>query len=172
MIRLANGALNLGYAVAIVDLKGGGSLGPAAQGLAQSRGISFNSVDPKDPESFGYDPCTGGPSHIANKLIGAFSFGPNAEIYKNVAMEVVPVISRAIQHAGADVTLPAIYSALGKGGLLNLARSAQGVDRDRLMQLDQTSGSVGTAGYSGLQRRIGALMEGEFRSPVRASTSN
>lgn len=160
LMRLANGALHLGQAVAIVDCKGG-TLGEEARRLAAKHDVPFSIVDPNDPDTLGYDPCTGDPSHIANKLIGAFSFGPEAEIYKNVAMEVVPVIARAIQARGDNVTIDAIYDALGKSGLIQLARTQEGVLRARLMELDESTG-VGKAGYSGLQRRLGALMEGRF----------
>src|SRR5207302_612292 len=123
--------------------------------------VPLTIIDPDDPASVGYDPCTGDPSHIANKLVGAFTFSGEAEIYKQVAMEAVPLICRAIQSTGEDVTLPGIYDALGKGGLLRLSRSAPKF-RDRLLQLDDSAGGVGTAGYIGLQRRLGALMEGKF----------
>ena len=146
--------------MAIIDCKGG-SLGKDARRLAEQHGLPYSLVDPIEPNTLGYDPCTGDPSHIANKLIGAFSFGPEAEIYKNVAMEVVPVIARAIQARGDKVTISAIYSALGKSGLVQLARTQQGALRERLLELDDGAG-VGKAGYSGLQRRLGALMEGRF----------
>ncbi len=160
LIRLANGALRNGYAVAIIDCKGS-SLGEAARRLAASNGLPFSVVDPVDANTLGYDPCTGDPSHIANKLIGAFSFGPEAEIYKNVAMEVVPVIARAIQAQGDKVTISAIYHALGKSGLVQLARTQQGDLKERLLELGD-AGGVGKDGYSGLQSRLGALMEGRF----------
>ncbi len=161
LMRLANGALHCGYAVAIVDLKGG-SLGISARQLARKRNVPFAYVGPDEPGSLGYDPCTGDPSHVANKLIGAFSYGPDAEIYKNIAMEVMPVICRAVQASGRDVTLDEVYDALGRNGLLKLARNASGRVKDRLMQLEESSGSIGAAGYSGLQHRIGALLEGRF----------
>lgn len=161
LLRLANGALDCGYAVAIVDLKGG-SLGPAAQEVARRRQLPFSLVDPVAANSIGYDPCTGDPSHIANKLIGAFSYGPEASIYKNIAMEVLPIIAGAIQSTGEEVTLVEIYSALGRHGLLQLSRHASGRTKDRLIQLDDAAGNLGTSGYSGLQHRIGALIEGRF----------
>ena len=56
------------------------------------------------------------PPAVANKLIGAFSYGPNAEIYKNIAMEAIPLIVRGLQAAGDDVTLEALYDACGPRG--------------------------------------------------------
>jgi hypothetical protein len=77
-------------------------------------------------------------------------------------MEVIPVICRALAAAGKPVTLDVIYEALGKGGLSRVGR-LPGADafKDRLEDLDD-AGGVGAAGYSGLQRRLGALMEGTF----------
>ena len=161
LIRLAGGALSNGYGAIIIDCKGVG-LAPDARGLAGRFRIPFNMVDPDERKSLGYDPCTGDPAHIANKLVGAFSFSGDAEIYKQVAMEVVPVIARALGLAGEPVTLRRIYDALGKGGLARLGRTP-GVEsmRDRLDGLEQ-GGGVGAAGYVGLQRRLGALLEGKF----------
>ncbi len=161
LMRIAGGAIANGYGVLIIDCKGVG-LALQARRLAQRFDLPFYVVDPDDPDTLGYDPCTGDPAHVANKLIGAFSFSPEAEIYKNIAMEVVPVIVRALAATGQPITLERIYSALAKGGMARLGR-AEGAEpfRDRL-DLLETSGGVGSAGYLGLQRRFGALLEGKF----------
>jgi len=161
LVRLADGALANGYGVVIVDCKGTG-LGGEARALSQRHGVPLTIVDPRDRKSVGYDPCSGDAPAVANKLIGAFTFGGEAEIYKQVAMEVVPVIVRAMLASGTPVTLDGIYDALGKGGLSQLGRRP-GADafRDRLLALED-SGGVGAAGYVGLQHRLGALMEGTF----------
>jgi hypothetical protein len=161
LVRIADGALANGYGVVIIDCKGVG-LGREALTLASRHGVTFTVVDPQDASSVGYNPCSGDAPTIANKLIGAFSFSGEAEIYKQVAMEVIPVICRAMAAAGVDITLDAIYDALGKGSLARLGRS-KGAEayRDRLEDMEH-SGGVGTAGYVGLQKRLGALMEGTF----------
>jgi hypothetical protein len=161
LMRLAGGALTNGYGIAIVDCKGVG-LGGDARRLAAAHGVKFINIDPDDKKSIGYDICTGDAADVANKLIGAFEFSGEAEIYKQVAMEVVPLIARALVASDQPVTLDAIYEALGKGGLARLGR-AKGAEayRDILGDLDE-SGGVGTAGYVGLQRRLGALLQGKF----------
>lgn len=53
IVRLADGALSAGYAVAIVDCKGSG-LGGEARKLASRYGVPFTIVDPHDPDSLGY----------------------------------------------------------------------------------------------------------------------
>jgi Type IV secretion-system coupling protein DNA-binding domain len=161
LVRLADGALANGYGVVIIDCKGVG-LGREARKLASRHDVPFTIVDPQDASSIGYDPCSGDAPTIANKLIGSFSFAAEAEIYKQVAMEVIPVICRAMVASGSDVTLDGIYAALGRGGLARLGRN-KGAEayRDRLEELE-TSGRLSTAGYVGLQKRLGALMEGAF----------
>lgn len=161
LVRLADGALAAGYGVVIIDCKGVG-LGREARTLATRHGVPFTIVDPQDASSVGYNPCSGDAPTIANKLIGAFSFSGEAEIYKQVAMEVIPVICRAMAASGVDITLDTIYDTLGKGGLARLGRrTGAEAYRDRLEDMEQ-SGGVGTAGYVGLQKRLGALMEGTF----------
>jgi hypothetical protein len=161
LVTLADGALANGYGVIIIDCKGSG-LGGEARRLAARHELPFTAVDPKDKKSVGYDPCSGDAAAVANKLIGAFQFTGEAEIYKHVAMEVIPIICRALEASGTPVTLDNIYEALDRGGLGRLARR-DGADayRSRLEDLED-SGGVGAAGYAGLQRRLGALMEGTF----------
>jgi hypothetical protein len=170
LVRLGDGALANGYGVVIIDCKGVG-LGAEAQLLASRHDVPFTIVDPLDDHSIGYDPCSGDAPTIANKLIGAFSFSGEAEIYKQVAMEVIPVICRAMAAAGIDITLDSIYDALGKGGLARLGRAEGARDyRDRLEDMD-ASGGIGAAGYVGLQKRLGALMEGTFGALFRQRPS-
>jgi hypothetical protein len=159
--RLADGALANGYGVVIIDCKGSG-LGGVARSLARRRGVAFTTVDPRAPESVGYDPCSGDAAAVANKIVGAFTFSGEAEIYKQVEMEVIPVICRAMVASGVAVSLDSIYETLSKGSMSRLGRRDGGEKyRVRLEELED-SGGIGAAGYVGLQRRLGALMEGTF----------
>jgi hypothetical protein len=160
-MRIANGVLKNGYSAVFIDCKGT-SLAGDVRRLARSLHLPLNVIDPDNPSTLGYDPCTGDAAHVANKLVGAFTFSAEAEIYKQVAMEVLPVIVRALQAAGDPVNLGNIYNALGRGGLAQLGR-APGAERykDQLLRLEK-SGGLGTAGYTGLQHRLGALREGKF----------
>jgi hypothetical protein len=159
---LADGALANGYGVVIVDAKAGG-LGRTARALAARYGVPFHLVDPDDPDSLGYNPCSGDAASVANKLVGAFTYGPAAEIYKNIAMEAVPVVVRGLQAANEPVTLDTLYATFGPRGMTNIAHELPANERirERLLDLedgDRTSGS----GRAGLQRRLGALLEGKF----------
>lgn len=162
IVTLADGVLANGYGAVFVDFKGSG-LRVKAQKLAERHGLPFTLVDPNDSKSVGYNPCSGTPAAVANKLIGAFNFSGEAEIYKQVAMEVVPIVCRALAAAESDISLDTIYETLRPGGLTRLARQLDQDDplRVRLEDLDEPRG-VGAAGIVGLQRRLGALMEGAF----------
>jgi hypothetical protein len=159
---IVDGHLANACGAVIVDCKGTG-LDEAARTLSSRYGVPLHIVDPRDPDTLGYDPCQGDAAAIANKLIGAFTFSAEAEIYKQIAMEVVPVICRALQSAGVRVTLAELQQSLGKGAMSRLGRQS-GVDaelRARLEDLDD-AGRVSASGYQGLQHRLGALLEGVF----------
>lgn len=87
--------MRTGAGLVIIDCKGGG-LGGVAEQLAKRYRLPFCVVDPDDPATIGYNPCQGSPSDIANKLIGSFTFGEAGEIYKQVGMNVVPLVVRGI----------------------------------------------------------------------------
>jgi hypothetical protein len=168
--RIADGALANGYGVVIIDAKAGG-LGQTARALADRYGMSFHLVDPDDPGSLGYNPCTGDPASVANKLMGAFTYSPAAEIYKNIGMETVPVIVRGLQAANEPVTLDTLYDALCTRGMEKIAHKLPADDRtrNRLETLGGRGNDRTTAsGITGLQRRVGALLEGKFGDLFRA----
>lgn len=180
LARLADGAMSTGYGLVIVDCKGS-SLGTTARTLADRHGLPFVTVNPDDPDSVGYNPCSGSPSDVANKLIGAFSFGQEGEIYKNVAMRVIPPIVRGLMAANPapldplsqPVTLAAISEACEQGELARLARKvgAAGGDQtlqDELLRLSAAEG-IGKAGMGSLEFRFGALLQGKFGDLFRKS---
>jgi Type IV secretion-system coupling protein DNA-binding domain len=162
--RLADGALANGYGVVIIDCKAG-NLGRVARSLANRYRTPFRIVDPDHPESLGYNPCTGDAPAVANKLVGTFTFGSNAEIYKHIAMETMSVAVRGLHAAGERVTLESLYATFGPRGLSKLANRITSHDRlrKRLLDLDPPDvDRLGAAGRAGLQRRLGALLEGKF----------
>ena len=175
--RLADGALFNWHGVIFVDCKGG-DLGETARTLAERYDVPFLLVDPDDPETLGYNPCSGDAATVANKIVGAFSYGPNAEIYKNIAMEAIPVVVRGLMAAGQDVTLASVYDAFSPRGMAKIAQRIDGSGatdervRARLLSLgggaDGDGDKVGAGGYRGLQRRLGALMEGKFGDLFRS----
>lgn len=164
LARLADGALANGYGVVIIDAKAGElGLGTVARRLAARYSVPLNLVDPDATDSLGYNPCTGDAASIANKLVGSFNFGPDAEIYENIAMEALPLAVRALQAAGEPLTLETLYDAIGTRGITKLAHKLPNDDRTRQRLLDLDSGDrLGSSGRAGFQHRLGSLMEGKF----------
>jgi hypothetical protein len=167
--RLADGALACGYGLAVIDCKAGG-LGNTARKLALRYDLPFYLVNPDDPSSLGYNPCNGDAPSVANKVVGTFTFAPGAEIYKNIAMETVAVAVRGLQATSQPVTLDSLYDAFGSRGLAMIAQKVTTDDRlrARLLALEPRNGDrLGIAGRTGLQRRLGALLEGKFGNLFR-----
>ena len=67
--------------------------------------VPLHMVDPDQPDTIGYNPCTGEPFEVSNKLLGAFSYGDTAEVYRLACASSIPVVVRAIQATGRPVTL-------------------------------------------------------------------
>jgi hypothetical protein len=162
LTRLADGALANGHGVVIIDAKAAG-LGAVARRLAARDGVPFYVVDPDATDSLGYNPCSGDAASVANKLVGSFNYGPDAEIYENIAMEALPLVVRGLQAAGEPVTLETLYDAIGTRGMTKLAHKLPDDDRTRQRLLDLDSGDrLGSSGRAGFQHRIGSLVEGKF----------
>jgi len=160
IVRIADGAIAAGYGLVVVDCKGGG-LGSSARMLAARHHLPFILVDPDDPKSLGYNPCTGDGADVANKMIGAFSFGEAGEIYKQVAMRVLPVLVRGLIAAGEPVTLASLAEVCDQKSMEVLARKAGGALQPELLRLASADG-VGKAGYASMEYRFGALLQGKF----------
>jgi hypothetical protein len=162
IVRITAGALANGYAVAIVDCKAG-SLGGEMERLAARENTPFALVHPEENASIGYDVCTGDAADVANKLIGAFPFSGDADIFKQVAMQALPTIVRAQRAAGIAVTLGSICDALSTGGFAQLKRQAPEEFAERLDDLQQSDrDDLAHSGYAGLRYRLRAITEGKF----------
>src|ERR1019366_6586145 len=177
--RIADGAMANGYGLVIIDCKGG-SLGATARKLASLHSVPFIPIISDDPDTVGYNPTTGSPSDVANKLIGSFTFGETGEIYKQVGMHVIPLIVKGLIATGVPVTLVTIADSLDANGLRILAKKVDDLvpdsedansdpNREVLRTLaDQLRNFVGDAdvagknGVSGLKYRLGALVQGSF----------
>jgi hypothetical protein len=168
--RIADGVAGLGYGVVIVDCKGG-DLKEISESLARRHRLAFHLVDPDDPKSLGYDACSGSPADVSNKLVGIFDYGGAAQIYKNAAQQVIPLVARGLQESGRRVTLTALTDAIvSPPDLRRLGREAGGESETRLNRLaDQMHpGSLTAEAYAGLGLRFGALLEGSFRELLLA----
>ncbi len=122
LMRLAEGALANGFAVVIVDCKGDGPR--ATRRLAERHPCPFTLVDPDDPRRSATTPARANRRTSPTSSSVHSTFGGEAEIYKQIAMEVMPVIVRALQsQATAGSALERITHALAKGGLSRLGRA-------------------------------------------------
>lgn len=124
--RLTEGVLALGWAVLIIDAKGG-SLRSAAYHLARTGGVDYRELVPGQGSHLQYNPCElGSAAQVANKLVGAFSFGPEAQIYQNVATETLSILVEALRlHdnvAAYAATRQLIEAARAAGETLDEAR--------------------------------------------------
>jgi hypothetical protein len=164
--RLSAGALRLGHSLIVIDCKGG-DLKQVSQDLADKQGVSFNLIDPDDPATLRYDPCSGTPADVSNKLVGVFNYSDSAEIFKLVSMRALPLLVRAMQAAKRPVTLDALKDLLlSPGGMERLGRDVGEPHREVLNDLSdevaQDKGGVLSQGHMGLGLRFGALLSGKF----------
>ncbi len=162
--RLIEAAATAGWPIVVIDAKGFGSLRNVASRFADRFGATFRLVAPDDPASLRYNPCTGTPSQISNKIVGAFAFGESAEIYKQIAQEIIPVLIKAIRASGRPLTLAALARALSPQGMVGLLRSIPTEDdelREYLADLADRKAPY-PAGYAGMRSRLGALLQGIY----------
>jgi len=172
LIRLADGALAHGYGVVIIDCKGG-DLRMDAERVAQAHGLTSYIVSTSAPDSYGYNPCTGPGHSVANKIVGALSFGGAAGIYRDVALGVIPPVVDAMRAVGRPVTLDRLHEALAKGNIRDLAIQLQQETGDRnsdlyeiLKGLEDKGGSFAN-GREGLHDRLLAFRVGSFGELLR-----
>jgi len=167
-LRLIQGALSAGYPVVVVDAKGLGSLRRTVETLAA--GLPFQLVAPGDPKSLRYNPCNGTPAQISNKLVGAFDYGPEAQIYKNIVQETLPIVARGLIAAGEVVNLASLSSALDQARMKGLATRMGDRDPEARQLLADFSnrGNLYSSAFAGMRARLGALRHGEF-GPIFAA---
>lgn len=162
LVRVANGALANGYSVAVVDGKAGSLLGDCKR-VADRQSVPFVCVHPDEPNSVGYDVCAGDGADVANKLIGAFPFEAEADIYKQIAMQAIPVVVNALRAGGNEVTLHWLSEALAKNGFGLVKRSSPPEFHQALDDLlETTRDDLAVAGYAGLRYRLRAISVGKF----------
>jgi Type IV secretion-system coupling protein DNA-binding domain len=171
LLRLADGVLALGQGAVIVDCKGG-DLKSSAVSLAERYSVPFHLVDPDDPGSLGYDPCTGDGADVSNKLVGVFAYEGAAEIYKLAAMRVLPVLVGAIRAASKPVTLAALADALdSQAALRRYGRDAGSPWMEQLDTISKLQTGVVADGHTGLALRLEALRQGKFGPLFSPSTA-
>lgn len=160
LIRLIHDALRAGYAVFCADAKGTGTLRDATEDLAGRFELPYRLIDPTERETLKYNIARGEPAEVSNKLLGAFRFGPSAEIFKQVSQEVIPTLVQALREAGEPVTLKTLATYLDPKALKGFAR-AGGEDARELAEM-VGRGKVYEESIAGMRARFGALRRGTF----------
>lgn len=162
--QLAAAALSSGLGVVIVDAKGGG-LRRSAQAMADRCGAAYAELMPGSPDSLGYNPCAvGSRSQVADKLVSAFAYGPNAEIYRVIAQEAIAVLVGVLRALGEPVTVRRLRQELDRARMTGLAHRARTVAPQiaaDLAELGKRGGLSGEA-LDGMRARLGALLHGEY----------
>ena len=161
---LARAALAGQIAVVIVDAKGGG-LRTVARALAAEQNVPYREVLPGAPTSVGYDPCAlGSAGQIADKLVAAFTHGPNAEIYRLIAQEALAVLTSALQALGERVTVRRLRAELDHKRLDVIAQRVGAVSPAVEAELDELAGRgrLTADALEGMRARLGALLRGVY----------
>lgn len=163
--RLADGALAFGMNVFVIDAKGVGGLRPDLETLAARHGTIFRAFQRNDPASWTYDVCRGLPEDVANKILGAFSFGPEAQIYKNIAQEVLPMIVSGLNNLHEPITLRTIRQHLDPAQLAALGNQVHDeilADDLALLAARSADKKLYADALAGMSSRLGALLQGAF----------
>ena len=119
--RLMSAALEADWSVLVVDAKGG-RLVDVCRSLGDAHAQPVRIWLPGLPDSWTYDPCTGEPAAIANRLVGAFEHGPNGQVYRNLSQAVVPLAAHSLLESGQPCTLETLRISLDRAHLTGLAR--------------------------------------------------
>ncbi|MGH7685366.1 MAG: type IV secretory system conjugative DNA transfer family protein [Candidatus Dormibacteria bacterium] len=162
--QLAQAAIGRGLPVVIVDAKGGG-LRTAARVMAARCGEPYAELVPGVPDSLGYNPCAvGSRSQVADKLVSAFAYGPNAEIYRVIAQEAIAVLVGVLRALDEPVTVRRLRHELDRARMAGLAHRSRAVAPQLaadLAELGKRGGVHGEA-LEGMRARLGALLHGEY----------
>jgi hypothetical protein len=124
--RLLDAAMSAGWAVMVVDAKGG-RLANVCRALGRVHNLPARVWLPGHPLSWSYDPCAGEPTAIGNRLIGAFDHGREGQVYRNLSQALVPLAARALVENGEACTLDSLRYSLDVPHLSGLARRTQDV---------------------------------------------
>src|SRR5438874_2274140 len=93
--RLMHAAMSAGWAVMVVDAKGG-RLANVCRALGAAHSLPARVWLPGHAASWTYDLCAGEPTAVGNRLIGSFDHGREGQVYRNLSQALVPMAARAL----------------------------------------------------------------------------
>ena len=124
--RLLDAAMSAGWAVLVVDAKGG-RLANVCRALGAAHGLTARVWLPGYAAGWSYDLCAGEPAAIGNRLIGAFEHGRDGQVYRNLSQALLPLAARALRASGEACTLDTLRYSLDEAHLTGLARRTDDV---------------------------------------------
>ena len=121
LTRLMDAAMTAGWSIIVVDAKGG-RLANVCRRLGDMHRTVARIWLPGARDTWTYDLCAGEPSEVGNRLIGAFEFGRDGQVYRNLSQALVPLAVRALHESGQPCTLDSLRYSLEDAHLAGLAR--------------------------------------------------
>ncbi len=168
--RLAEGAVSAGLAVLVIDAKGAG-LRAAMRRLAATRAVPYREMVPGSAGSLGYNPCASGSrAQVADKLVSAFTHGPNAQIYRVIAAETISVLTGVIRALDEPLDVRRLRRELDRTRMPGLAHRARHAVPELALDLAEIArrGGATIEALQGMRARLGALLHGEYGAILEA----
>jgi hypothetical protein len=160
LTRLMDAAMTAGWAVLVVDAKGG-KLAHVCRALGAVHGEPARIWLPGEPDSWTYDLCAGDPNEVGNRLVGAFEHGREGQVYRNLSQAIVPLAVRALHDNGQPCTLDTLRYSLDEAHLTGLARRTVDVElKTELLGL--LSNTLHRTTLTGITGRLRGLRYGVF----------
>lgn len=160
LARLMDSALGAGWPVLVVDAKGG-RLATTCLKLGARHSQRARIWLPEHPDSWTYDICSGSPTAVANRLVGAFEHGREGQVYRNLSQALVPLAVRSLHEARLTCDLDSLRFSLDRAHLTGLARRTPdpAIKSELIAMLEDELHKQALAGLTG---RLRSLRYGVF----------
>jgi hypothetical protein len=160
LTRLMDGAMTANWSVLVVDAKGG-RLADVCRALGAAHKLPTRVWLPGRHGGWTYDLCAGEPSAVGNRLVGAFEFGREGQVYRNLSQALVPLVVRALADSGQACTLDSLRYSLDETHLAGLARRTVNVELKNEL-LTMVNNPLLRTTLSGIAGRLRMLRFGVF----------
>jgi hypothetical protein len=160
LARLMDAAMAADWSVLVVDAKGG-RLAGVCRTLGSVHQRPWRIWLPGVSDSWTYDLCAGEPSAVGNRLVGAFDFGREGQVYRNLSLALVPLAVRALVESGQPCTLDSLRYSLEETHLAGLARRTVDVELKAEL-LTMVNNPLHRTALAGITGRLRTLRYGVF----------
>ena len=170
LARLMDSALDAGWPVLVVDAKGGRLANTCLQ-LGARHALEARIWLPEHSASWTYDVCSGSPTAVANRLVGAFEHGREGQVYRNLSQALVPLAVRSLHEAGLVCNLDSLRFSLDRAHLTGLARRTPDpvVKSELIAMLEDELHKQALAGLTGRLRSLRYGVFGRWLLPSDAT---